>query len=151
MTAIIASAYYPDYIWLASEGLALDDIEPYQAISERRNIVLYPSLSKDGSAFQKYTNLAKQLQQLSHGQVRVSRYLEDNANEDQRKAGLDIAYFLTHLREPRSLQAAANPGGLSLDSSPTISLNPNGTVFYSEPTLRKAANFASGHESTTEL
>jgi hypothetical protein len=91
-TAIIATPYFPDFIWLAVGALSYlnaDRLAPLRG----RKIELFPDLSKDGSAFERWNRVAGDL--LAQGfQITVSTYLEDNATVQEREAGLDLADFL---------------------------------------------------------
>lgn len=86
-TAIIASAFHPSLIWLASggaEGINTEKVIPL----EGRNVILFPDSSKDSRIYQKWSEKAKQFG------FEVSDYLEHYTNEEQKAKGLDIADFL---------------------------------------------------------
>jgi hypothetical protein len=54
---------------------------------------LFPDLSKDGSAFDRWNRVAGEL--LGDGfEITVSSYLEDNATDAERAMGADLADFL---------------------------------------------------------
>ncbi|MBD2700477.1 hypothetical protein IC229_07515 [Spirosoma sp. BT702] len=91
-TAVISTYYFPDFIWLAVGALSYLNAERLAPLRGRR-IELFPDLSKDGSAFDRWNRVANEL--LGQGfQITVSTYLEDNATEDEKAAGLDLADFL---------------------------------------------------------
>jgi hypothetical protein len=79
-TAIIASCYLPDFIWLAcggSEGLSIDKCRCLRG----RTVVLYP----DAGMYDKWNDKAKALQ--GNCSVSVSSLIEENATDDERKVG----------------------------------------------------------------
>lgn len=99
-TALIATLMYSEYVWLASGG-GMSELELHQCEALKgRNIVLYPSLSKDGSTFRKWSNRAMEFQKYLNCQVSVSSFLEDNAAIEDKLAGVDIAHFITRGHEP---------------------------------------------------
>ncbi|NEU66402.1 DUF6371 domain-containing protein [Spirosoma agri] len=91
-TAVISTPYFPDFIWLAVGALSYLNAERLAPLRGRK-IELFPDLSKDGSAFDRWNRVAGEL--LAEGfHITVSTYLEDNATADERAAGLDLADFL---------------------------------------------------------
>lgn len=84
-TAIIASVFVPNFIWLATgykKGLKPELIEPIKY----RQIVLFPDLG----AYDEWKAKAAAISPA----IKVSDYLERNANDSERVAGLDIADYL---------------------------------------------------------
>lgn len=91
-TAVISTPYFPGFIWMAVGALSYLNAERLGPLRGRR-IELFPDLSKDGSAFDRWNRVAGEL--LAQGfQITVSTYLEDNATDDERAAGADLADFL---------------------------------------------------------
>ena len=91
-TAVISTPYFPGFIWMAVGALSYLNAERLAPVRDRK-IELFPDLSKDGSAFERWNRVAGEL--LAQGfQITVSTYLEDNATEPERAAGLDLADFL---------------------------------------------------------
>lgn len=91
-TAIISTPYFPGFIWMAVGALSYLNAERLAPLRGRR-IELFPDLSKDGSAFDRWNRIAGEL--LAQGfQITVSTYLEDNATDEERVAGADLADFL---------------------------------------------------------
>jgi hypothetical protein len=87
-TAVIASVYLPQFIWLAcggSEGLNPDKCKCLKG----RKVILYP----DAGMFDKWNVKAGQLQAVC-GSMSVSNLIESAATEAQRKAGFDLADYL---------------------------------------------------------
>lgn len=91
-TAVIATPYFPGFVWLAVGALSYLNAERLAPVRDRK-IELFPDLSKDGSAFDRWNRVAGEL--LAQGfNITVSTYLEDNATEPERAAGADLADFL---------------------------------------------------------
>lgn len=86
-TAIICSAYLPDFIWLATGGLNNLSKSKFESLRNRK-VVLYPDLG----AFDKWNEKAKELKSICN--VSVSDYLEQVATEEERNNGLDLADYL---------------------------------------------------------
>ncbi|GAB2629956.1 hypothetical protein GCM10027035_25460 [Emticicia sediminis] len=86
-TAIIASVYLPDFIWLAVGSLNSLNAEKSEVLSGR-TVYLYPDLN----GFEKWSNKAKELSHLA--KFVVSDLLERHASDEERKQGLDLADYL---------------------------------------------------------
>jgi hypothetical protein len=87
-TAIVASVYLPQFIWLAcggSEGLNIDKCRCLKG----RDIVLYP----DAGMFDKWNNKAEALRTICKS-ASVSNLIETTATETERKAGFDLSDYL---------------------------------------------------------
>ena len=87
-TAMLATPYFPRYVWLATMGLSYltpDRMEPLRG----RRIVLYP----DAGCLYKWQAKADELRRLGYD-VRVSDELEKLATDDERRAGLDLGDVL---------------------------------------------------------
>ncbi len=86
-TAIIASVYLPQFIWLAAgskDGLNAEKC----SILKGRTVTLFPDLN----GFEKWSNKAKELSHLAI--FTVSDLLERKATEAERKQGFDLADYL---------------------------------------------------------
>lgn len=91
-TAVVATPYFPGFVWLAVGALSYLNADRLAPVRNRK-IELFPDLSKDGSAFDRWNRVAGDL--LAQGfAITVSTYLEDNATEPERAAGADLADFL---------------------------------------------------------
>lgn len=89
-TAIIASVYFPSFIWLAVGGLSNLNADKCQVL-EGRKVCLFPDLN----GFEKWNGKAKELAEKMPGtQFIVSDILERNATETECKAGFDLADYL---------------------------------------------------------
>ncbi len=94
-TAIIASVYFPQFIWIAAGNLYGLNVEKCEALRGRQ-VVLYPDLSKPqagkSTAFEVWSAKAKELSNITN--FFVNDLLERKANETQRIAGSDLADYL---------------------------------------------------------
>lgn len=86
-TAVIASVYLPQFIWVAVGSLTNLNAEKCN-ILKGRNITLFPDLN----GFEKWTSKANGLSHLAT--FSVSDLLERKATETEKKQGLDIADYL---------------------------------------------------------
>ena len=86
-SAIIASVYLTEYIWLATGSLSMFTADRCKVL-KGRNVTLYPDLN----GFEKWSNKAKELKHIAH--FSVSDLLETKASEAEKKQGLDIADYL---------------------------------------------------------
>ncbi|MDQ3049371.1 MAG: DUF6371 domain-containing protein [Bacteroidota bacterium] len=86
-TAVIASVYLPQFIWLAVGSLTNLNTEKC-SILKGRNVILYPDLN----GFEKWSSKAKELSHLAN--FTVSDLLERKATEAERKQGFDLADYL---------------------------------------------------------
>lgn len=86
-TAIIASAYFPELIWLACGGISDLKPEKCQVLNDRRAI-LFPDLN----GFGKWNDKIKELSKIAS--ISISSLLEQKASVQDRKEGLDLADYL---------------------------------------------------------
>lgn len=103
-TAIIASAYLPQYIWLASSGLQNLNIEKCKVLKDR-NVILFPDLkgfdkweSKMGELFNKFSGTS----------FKISNFLESCASDEEKERGLDIADYLIKFK-PKDFKQVDQP------------------------------------------
>jgi hypothetical protein len=93
-TAIIASVYLPQFIWLAFGGIGFKMDKC--TVLRGRTVTLFPDCSqpKDGkpTAFEQWNDKAKELSHLAS--FTVSDLLERKATEAERKQGFDLADYL---------------------------------------------------------
>lgn len=88
-TALIASGYEPNCVWLACGGLS--QLSPSRvAVLTGRNVVLYPDLG----GYEKWKKQAEIIHNSIGIRISVSDILEKEATEEEREKGLDIADFL---------------------------------------------------------
>ena len=86
-TAIIASVYFPQFIWLAVGSLNNLNAEKCKILAWR-TVALFPDLN----GFEKWSSKAKELSHLAS--FKISELLEHKATEVERKQGFDLADYL---------------------------------------------------------
>ena len=104
-TAVIASLFLPQFIWLACgskatlTGTRLAHFKP-------RRIVLYP----DADGFKEWTARATDARREFDLQIEVSDFIEFAATEDEKRGGYDLADYLliTKRRELEQINARIN-------------------------------------------
>lgn len=92
-TAIIASHFYPNFIWLAtggSNGAGFTKPEVIQVLNNRE-VIFFPDLGKYDNWNEKINDIRK----IISFKVCISDFLEKNASVEEKDQGLDIAdYFI---------------------------------------------------------
>ena len=86
-TAVIASVYLPQFVWVAVGSLTNLNAEKC-SILKGRTVTLFPDLN----GFEKWSNKAKELSHLAN--FTVSDLLERKATEAEKKQGFDLADYL---------------------------------------------------------
>lgn len=114
-SAIIASLYWPKFIWLAAGGM--DGLKPEKFIALKgRTVVLFPDLSKPkegkATAFEKWSSKAKEFEAIAS--IQVSDLLEMKASDEERIEGLDLADYLLKFNP----QEFASPGKRNATPAP---------------------------------
>ncbi|KAA6313962.1 hypothetical protein EZS27_035355, partial [termite gut metagenome] len=109
-TAMIASIYVPEYIWIASGGKNGCLMSESHVLRDRK-VVLFPDIN----AFEDWKMKAKQLK-AKDIQVELFSYMEEYATEEQRRNGYDIADFLIQSTSKESVLNAM------LKKNPNLSL-----------------------------
>jgi hypothetical protein len=94
-TAIIASVYLPQFVWIAA-GSKTGLNETKCQVLMGRNVVLFPDISpakeNQATAFELWTGKAREYSHLAR--FRVSDLLERKATVEEREQGLDLADYL---------------------------------------------------------
>ena len=88
-SALISSAIFPNFIWLASggiQGLAVDKCK----VLKERTVILYPDLN----AFEKWFEKSVHIKNQCSCDITVSTLLEDIATPEAKANGLDVADFM---------------------------------------------------------
>lgn len=88
-TAVIASVYFPDFIWLACGGLSMLSFEKCLVLKNRK-VILYPDLN----GFDKWKEKSDLFLPKIVTSYSISTLLEKVATEEERKGGLDLADYL---------------------------------------------------------
>lgn len=113
-TAVVCSALIPGFVWLAVGALSYLNAERLAPLRDRA-VKLFPDLSKDGTAFARWSRVAESLNKQGY-QISVSDYLESRATDEQKQAGLDLADFLLMPTGPLIVRTlaewGANPGSI---------------------------------------
>jgi len=86
-TAIIATAFMPEMVWLATGGAESLNSDKIQVLHGRK-VILFPDASKDGRIYKKWKQKADEFG------FSTSDLLEREASQKQKAAGVDIADFL---------------------------------------------------------
>ena len=97
-SALIASAFFPDLVWLAAGNLNGLSIEKCQML-KNREVILYPDLG----VYEKWTEKAKIIEKECDCNINISTLLEDIATPEAKANGFDIAdYIIAELKSPLS-------------------------------------------------
>ena len=116
-TAVYSTLYFgfpeqpENLLWLAVYNLSSLSLEKCQAL-QGRDVYLFPDLSKDGRAFELWSNRAKRFSELIPGtRFEVSNLLETLAPKELKENGADIADILIKMdwRKFRSEQTETVP------------------------------------------
>jgi len=144
-TAVIASVYLPQFIWLAVGSLSNLNAEKC-SILKGRTVTLFPDLN----GFDKWSNKAKELSHLAN--FTISDLLERKATEAEREQGFDLADYLIKydykafaLPEPEATQPppAVQPLAEMKPIEP-----PEPVYYFSKPEQPKPENW---EQDLTEL
>lgn len=100
-TAVIASVYFPDLVWLATGGKAgcKWTEKAVCRVLDGRKVVLFPDLG----AYDNWREKGKLLANVAGCGVVISDLLEKYASEVDRKEGLDIADYLLRVQDSSGL------------------------------------------------
>jgi len=90
-TAVIASAVYPEYVWLATGGMCAINAEKMKVLAGR-NVILFPDTDTTGEPYNRWKEKAKELTYCKC--VVVSDVLERYATSAERIKKIDIADWL---------------------------------------------------------
>lgn len=102
-TALIASYYLPQYLWLASGGKNGCFNESSLSALAKRSVVLFPDLGAT-DYWQSKIGMIR-----NYGiEVQLFDYLENNAPESERKEGYDIADYLLQIQPDEAVLQAMN-------------------------------------------
>lgn len=99
-TAVIGTAYMPEYVWMACGGLSQLSAERCYDI-HGRDVILYPDTDTDGSTYRKWKEKAEDLKRIGC-RVDVSDILERTASAEDKEAKIDIGdVMIRELQESR--------------------------------------------------
>lgn len=98
-SAVIASVYFPDIIWIGAGNLNGLSVEKCQ-ILKGRNVILFPDLG----AFTQWREKSVELEKKCSCWIKVSTLLENIATPEEHKKGLDIAdYMINQLKKNKTI------------------------------------------------
>ena len=92
-TAVILSAHYPQYLWLAAGGLTELTAQKLFPLRHHR-IVLFPDTDTDQTAYKRWYTIAQEARRLYNLDIHVSSLLERRATAAQKQAKIDLVDFL---------------------------------------------------------
>lgn len=144
-TAVIASVYLPQFIWVAVGSLTNLNAEKC-SILKGRTVTLFPDLN----GFEKWSSKAKELSHLAN--FTVSDLLERKATEAERKQGFDLADYLIKF----NYKAFALPEPETTEPPPAVQPlvevkpfeQPEPVYYFSKPEQPKPENW---EQDITEL
>ncbi len=101
-TAVILSAYYPQYVWLATGGLFEVQPEKFRPLKGRK-VILFPDTDPDGKAYAYWYEAAQLVMAQPYWEdsppIRVSALLEQHATPEQKSRKIDLVEFITESKE----------------------------------------------------
>jgi hypothetical protein len=132
-TAIIASVYLPDMIWLACGGCGNLSLKLCESL-KGRTVVLYPDCGK----YNEWTDKAKALSTICT--VSISSLLETGATEQERQSGFDLADYLIRYNptdfagqaQPK-IERPSEPQPAKQDEQYPAYVSDNGTLYIPTP------------------
>ncbi len=110
-TAIIASIYFPQFVWLASCGKTYLTFDKMTALNGRK-VVLFPDLK----CFDDWQKKANEFSILAN--ITVSDLLEKKASEQEKKDGLDLADYLLRFDLNEFQKETSKPIETKIESLP---------------------------------
>lgn len=100
-TAVYCSLYFglpktkKDFIWMAVYSKSSFSVDKLKYFINRK-VELFPDLSKDGSTFREWETKANKFQKEIKGiKFKLNTFLEDNASQELKDTGGDMADFIT--------------------------------------------------------
>jgi hypothetical protein len=106
-TAIVSSLYFPSIVWIATggkNGCKWKTDTTVTHVLNGRKVVLFPDLG----AFEDWQQMKIRLCEAG-AQVKVNELLENNASENERKNGLDLADYLMRFEPHQFTNPNTNP------------------------------------------
>lgn len=112
-SAIVATAYLPDFIWMATGGIQNLNKEKLLPLKGRK-IILFPDLG----AYDKWKTKAAGLSKEIDAFITVSDLLEKKASETDKQKGFDVADYL--LKNPLKSNSNILQHGIKKEHEPTL-------------------------------
>lgn len=129
-TAVIASVYLPQFIWVAVGSLTNLNAEKC-SILKGRNVTLFPDLN----GFDKWNNKATELSQIA--KFTVSNLLERKAIDSEKQQGFDLADYLIKFDLANFLKIETEPVAVEPIAIETIAVQP--IVIETPPPFKQTA------------
>lgn len=123
-TAIIASAYFPQFIWLASGGMGNFSAQRCRALAGRR-VVVFPDLNGHEIWTKKATEIALQL---PGTRFTISNFLYQKTGDKGKTEGLDLADYLVKFGTAEFRTLAPGPIVNDPPAAPGTSLKEEKTI-----------------------
>ncbi|GAB3935340.1 DUF6371 domain-containing protein [Larkinella terrae] len=129
-TAVLAAGHFPDLCWMAIWSLSYLNKARLNPL-RRRNIVLFPDTSANGTAFERWKQKADELNTKGFN-ITLSDYLERAATPEQKEQGYDLADFI--LKEWVEKKGYPPTWDNKPNAMPTIELlqSPNGEYWSNQ-------------------
>jgi len=100
-SAVILSARYPEYVWLAAGGLGEVQTDKFRALRGRK-VVMFPDTDPDGIAYRRWYEAAQLVMQQPFWEdsppIYVSPLLEQQATAEQKQRKIDLVDFIYEQR-----------------------------------------------------
>lgn len=115
-SAVIASVFFPDLVWLAAGNINGLSVDKCKALKGRK-VILFPDLN----AFDKWTEKAKEIQIACNCKIKVSTLLEDSATQKDKENGFDIAdYIINQEKTIDTIHNFSSQLNFMIKKNPTI-------------------------------
>ncbi len=101
-TAIVASLFWPQFIWIATGGIQNFKLENCKHLSGR-DVVVFPDLGGYETWSQKMNSFS------TIANFKISRFLEQHASIEERDDGWDLADYLLEWESPVKFDEEAKP------------------------------------------
>ena len=120
-SAVIASIYYPQFIWIATggkNGAGWTERKVCKVLAGR-NVILFPDLG----AYDSWKEKGALMAAVAGCKLIISDILEINASEEDKKLGLDLADFLLTLQDSSGLALSDGPYPIIFDYDLKYTIN----------------------------
>lgn len=105
-TAVILSAHYPQYLWLATGGMWEVQAEKFRPLKGCK-VILFPDTDTDGKTFAHWYQAAEAIMAQPFWEnsppIRVSALLEQHATPDQKRRKIDLVDWIAETELSSSL------------------------------------------------
>jgi hypothetical protein len=101
-TAVVASLFWPQFIWIATGGIQNFKLENCKHLSGR-DVVVFPDLG----GYEKWSQKMNSFSTIAN--FKISRFLEHYASIEERDDGWDLADYLLECESPMKFDEVAKP------------------------------------------